>query len=85
MKEVDLRALIYDNLKFKDENTIYPPSFLNYETDQVINRPFNAFKKWNAIEQTSYIESIFLKCDLQPIVRFVYNTHTVIVDGYNRY
>lgn len=82
--EIDLRSLINNNLKCEDHNV--SPSALGLdETINLIERPFEQDKKWNKKEKTNYIESIFLNCSLQPIIRFKNSNHTIIVDGYNRY
>jgi len=84
IKEIDLRSLLVGNLKCHRHDvrpyTLYANDNLNY-----MERPFESFRKWNRVEQTSYIESIFLNCCLQPIVRFQNAGHTVIVDGLNSY
>ncbi len=82
--EIDLRALIANNL-ICDEHDVTPCSICGNETINLIERPFENDKKWNRIVQTSYIESIFLHCSMQPIIRFKNNDHTIIVDGYNRF
>lgn len=83
-KEIDLRALINNNLKC-EAHDVNPTSFSSNETINLIERPFEKEKKWNKKEKTNYIESIFLNCSLQPIIRFKNNNYTIIVDGYNRY
>lgn len=83
-KEIDLRALINNNLKCEPHD-VSPSSLSSNETINLIERPFEKEKKWNRKEKTNYIESIFLNCALQPIIRFKNNNHTIIVDGYNRY
>lgn len=83
-KEIDLRALIVDNLVY-NYHDIPPYSFNTPNGTNIVDRPFDTNKKWTKVEQTSYIESIFLHCSLQPIIRFVNYNRTVIVDGYNRY
>ena len=82
--EIDLRALVKNNLKC-EEHGVSPSSLGKDETINLIERTFETNKKWNRKEQTNYIESVFLNCSLQPIIRFKNNNHTVIVDGYNRY
>lgn len=83
--EVDLRALLtVGNLTFAVESKS-PQSISDDKTTNLVERPFETFKKWNINQQTSYIESIFLRCSLQPIYRFKDDEHTVIIDGYNRY
>lgn len=84
IKEIDLRALVNDNLKC-EEHDVSPSSFGLNETINLIERPFEKDKKWNKKEKTNYIESVFLNCSLQPIIRFKNNNHTIIVDGYNRF
>ena len=83
-REIDLRALITNNLHCESHD-VRPYSLSKTETINLIERPFENTRKWTRVEQTSYIESIFLHCSLQPIIRFKNNNHTVIVDGYNRY
>ena len=82
--EIDLRALINNNLKC-EEHGVSPSSLGKDETINLIERTFETNKTWNRKEQTNYIESVFLNCSLQPIVRFKNDNHTVIVDGNNRY
>lgn len=84
IKEIDLRALINNNLK-SEEHDVSPVSLGLDETINLKERTFEKDKKWNKKEKTNYIESIFLSCALQPIIRFKNNNHIVIVDGYNRY
>lgn len=81
--EICLHALI-TNLKH-DHHDIRPYTIFQNKEMNIIDRPFETFRKWNITEQTTYIESIFLRCSLQPIVRFVGNDHTTIIDGYQRY
>jgi len=83
-KEIDLRALINDNLKCEPHD-VSPSSLGVDDTINLIERPFEKDKKWNKKQKTNYIESIFLNCALQPIIRFKNNNHTIIIDGYNRY
>lgn len=86
MKEIDLRALVVDRLTWKSQD-IKPYNLSNNNQDHLKERPFQTFSRWTVKEQTSYIESIFLKCSLQPIIRFINDKedHTIIVDGFNRY
>lgn len=84
VKEIDLRALINNNLKC-EEHDVSPSSVGFDETINLIDRPFENDKKWNKKEKTNYIESVFLNCSLQPIIRFKNDNHTIIVDGYNRF
>lgn len=83
-KEIDLRSLIFGNLDYSMHD-VSPYSLCNSNSINLINRPFETGREWTRVEQTSYIESIFLHCSLQPIIRFFNYNHTVIVDGYNRY
>ncbi len=82
--EIDLRSLINHNLKC-EEHGVSPSSLGKDETIILIERTFETNKTWNKKEQTNYIESVFLNCSLQPIVRFKNDNHTIIVDGNNRY
>lgn len=84
VKEIDLRSLLNNNLKCEEHN-ISPSSLGLDETINLVERPFENEKKWGKKEKTNYIESIFLNCSLQPIIRFKNNNHTIIVDGYNRF
>lgn len=84
IKEIDLRALIVNNLRCEDHD-MSPSSIGLDDTTNLIERPFEKDKKWNKKQKINYIESVFLNCSLQPIIRFKNNNHTVIVDGYNRY
>lgn len=84
INEISLRALINNNLKCEEHN-VSPSSIGFDETINLIERPFETDKKWNKKNKINYIESIFLNCSLQPIIRFKNNNHTVIVDGYNRF
>lgn len=84
MKEIDLRSLLNNNLECEDHN-ISPSSLGNDKTINLIDRPFENEKRWSKVEKINYIESVFLNCSLQPIIRFKNNNHTIIVDGYNRY
>lgn len=84
VNEISLRALINNNLKCEEHN-VSPSSIGFDETINLIDRPFETDKKWNKKDKVNYIESIFLNCSLQPIIRFKNNNHTVIVDGYNRF
>lgn len=81
--EICLHALI-TNLQH-DNHDIRPYTIFKNNEMNIVDRPFETFRKWNITEQTSYIESIFLRCSLQPIVRFIGNDHTTIIDGYQRY
>lgn len=83
-REIDLRALIVGNLNCK-RHDIEPCTLVLGDNVNLIDRMIECSKVWTRIEQTSYIESIFLRCGLQPIIRFQGFNHTVIVDGYNRY
>ena len=83
-KEIDLRSIIFRNLKC-EAHDIKPISLCENKTINLLDRPFENNRKWSIIEQTSYIESIFLHCSLQPIIRFKNPNHTIIVDGFNRY
>lgn len=82
-KEICLHALI-TKLNHTSHD-IKPYTLFKNNNLNIINRPFETFRKWTLTEQTSYIESIFLRCSLQPIVRFIGNDHTTIIDGYHRY
>ena len=82
--EIDLRSLINHNLKC-EEHGVSPSSLGKDETVILVERTFETNKTWNKKEQTNYIESVFLNCSLQPIVRFKNDNHTIIVDGNNRY
>jgi len=82
--EIDLRSLLVNNLKCENHD-VSPYTIYTNNEENIIDRPFDTFRRWSKVEQTSYIESIFLKCSLQPIIRFVSNNHTIIIDGENRY
>ncbi|MCM1053329.1 MAG: DUF262 domain-containing protein [Ruminococcus sp.] len=82
--EISLHALINRHLNYK-EHGIRPYTFAKQTDINIIKRPFETFKKWSIVEQTSYIESIFLRCSLEPIIRFVSDDHTILIDGYHRY
>ena len=82
--EIELRSLIYEKLKC-DCHDSTTKSLVESNKLNIVDRPFESIRKWTKAEQTSYIESIFLRCSLQPIIRFMNYNHTVIVDGYNRY
>ena len=84
IKEVELRSLINNNLNC-EEHDVSPSSLGFDETINLIERPFEQDKKWNKKEKTNYIESVFLNCSFQPIIRFKNNNHTIIVDGANRF
>ena len=83
INEIDLGALII-NLK-KETHDISPYLIYKNKADFLIDRPFEENRKWNSIEQTSYIESLYLGCFSGIIVRFKNNNHTIICDGLNRY
>lgn len=82
--EISLHALIFGHLK-AETHDIRPFTIYQDNKNNIISRPFETFSEWSTIEQTSYIESIFLRCSLEPIVRFICNDHTILVDGYHRY
>lgn len=82
--EISLHALIFGNLKLQTHD-IRPFTLYQNNSNNIINRPFETFSEWSTTEQTSYIESIFLRCSLEPIVQFVCADHTIIIDGYHRY
>lgn len=82
--EIDLHPLFINGLQCKVYD--YSPYTIGTNKEDTIRpRKFETNKIWTKKEQTSYIESIFLHCALQPIIRFVSQNHTIIVDGYNRF
>ena len=83
-KEIDIRALVFQSLECKPID-VKPIALCENKSINLVDRLFENNNKWSRIEQTSYIESIFLHCSLQPIIRFKNYDRTVIVDGYNRY
>lgn len=83
-QEISLRALMYESL-VRNTRDVRPYSLFMQKDMNLSERHFETGRKWSSVEQTSYIESIFLQCTLQPIIIFKNYDHSVIVDGYNRY
>ncbi len=85
--EIDTRALIYDNLEseYFEQNCSF---FCDDDSPiKLIMRNFNTIPKWSIYNQTNFIESIFMGCEVPLIILFKDPTDSykhIIVDGYNR-
>lgn len=88
MKEIDLRALLIDNLK-SDYFTESCSTFVNdIFGNNVIIRDFNNLITWSKTKQTNFIESIFMGCEIPVMVLFrmpVPSNNLLLVDGVNRF
>lgn len=83
-REIDLCSLIVNNLECESSD-VTAFALFNDKNIELVERKFETIRIWMRAEQTSYIESIFLQCGLQPIIRYQNSNNTFIIDGYNRY
>lgn len=82
MKEIDIRALIYGNLKSTTNGMATIKSLT--ENQAIVDRKFNENYEWNTTKATNYIESVMLNIEMHEIVLFKYHDDYYICNGLNR-
>lgn len=82
MKEIDLRALLIDNLKNETSGMATIKSLV--ENSSITDRDFNNKYEWTSAKATNYIESVMLNIEMHEIVLFKYENCYYICNGMNR-
>lgn len=83
-KEIDIRSIMVNQLSVNDSK-IMINDLINKGEDKYKKRSFNNNYRWINKKATYFIESIFLRCELSPIVFFNCGDYKVICDGFNRF
>ncbi len=84
-KEIlDARALMTDRIDSHRKDRSIRFLLNGLEKKEYIFRDFNEEETWNEINATYFIESLLLRCEIQPISVFKENNKMIIIDGFQR-
>lgn len=84
IEKIDLRATMTDKIKFERMNRKLCYILDGINNNEYNYRNFNLEETWNIDQCTYFIESILLKCEIQPISLYVKDGKYTIIEGLQR-